>query len=74
MLKENALKRRCKRALYSIYNGYLEDKEKLIFDEIKEIDPYLNQIVDDVIDYVIYDLPLQPYILEAIRGEKHVGR
>lgn len=74
MYKENALKRRCQQALYSIYDDYLEESKIGKFNEIKENDPYLNQIIDEVLLYVIYDLPLQPIILKAIQGEYHVKR
>lgn len=74
MYKENALKRRCQQTLYSIYSDYLEESKMKKFNEIKENDPYLNQIIDEVMQYVIYDLPLQPIILEAIQGEHHVKR
>lgn len=73
MIKENVLKRRCQKTLYTIYNNYLDEDEQIKFDEIKEMDPYLNQIIEEVMHYVIYDLPLQPYILEAIRGDKHAN-
>lgn len=69
-MKENPLTRRCKKVLYSIVDESLSDDQKEIFDQIKESDPYLNQIVDEVIRYVNYDLPLQPIILEKIRGKK----
>lgn len=71
-MKENTLTRRCKKILYSIYDDYLEDDRKVVFDQIKENDPYLNQIVDDVVHYVTYDLPLQPIILDKLRGKKDV--
>ena len=55
-------------------SDYLGDEKKEKFDEIKENDPYLNQIIDEVLHYVVYDLPLQPLILDAIHGVKHAGR
>ena len=50
---------------------YLGDDKKKRFDEIKEGDPYLNQIIDEVMHYVVYDLPLQPLILDVIHGAGH---
>ncbi len=73
MLQENILKRRCRQTLYKVYSDYLGDEKKEKFDEIKENDPYLNQIIDEVLHYVVYDLPLQPLILDAIHGVKHAG-
>lgn len=74
MSKETILKRRCKQELYDLYAHHLEEDKQERFDEVKESDPYLNQIVEDVVHYVTYDLPLEDLILEAIHGEKHVGR
>lgn len=73
MLQENILKRRCKQALYAIYSEHLEEDKQEKFDEIKELDPYLNQLIDEVSHYVIYDLPLQPLLLDAIHGVKHAN-
>lgn len=73
MHQENVLKRRCRKKLYSIYSNYLGEDKKKKFDEIRESDPYLNQIVEDVIHYVIYDLPLDEIILDTIHGEYHAG-
>lgn len=74
MSKETILKRRCKQELYGLYAHHLEEDKKKRFDEVKESDPYLNQIVEDVIHYVTYELPLEEFILEVIHGEKHAGR
>lgn len=71
MLQENILKRRCRQTLYAVYSDYLGDDKKQRFDEIKEGDPYLNQIIDEVMYYVVYDLPLQPLILDVIHGAGH---
>lgn len=68
---KNTLESRCKKVLYSIYDDCLEKEQKEVFNKIKENDPYLNQIVDEVVRYVNYDLPLQPIILEKIRGKKN---
>lgn len=71
-MKEEILRRRVKKTLYSIYCDYLEEKTKNRFDEVKENDPYLNQVVEDVLDYVVNELPLEKYVLMELRGEKHV--
>lgn len=72
-MKNNSLKLRCKTTLYSIIDERLEKEQKEIFNQIKDNDLYLNQITDDVVHYVTYDLPLQPIILERIRGDKNVS-
>lgn len=72
MVSENALKRRCKQTLYMIYSEYLEEGLKERFDEICELDPYLNQIIEEVCRYVMYDLPLREFIMNAIHGDKYV--
>ncbi len=74
MQKELILKRRCQQVLYDIYEESLEEKTKKRFDEVKEVDPYMNQIIEEVVEYVIYEMPLHSIILETIRGEKHVKR
>lgn len=74
MQKELILKRRCQQVLYDIYEESLEEKTKKRFDEVKEVDPYMNQIIEEVVEYVIYEMPLNSIILETIRGEKHVKR
>ena len=71
-MKEIALRRRLEKSIYSIYDEYLDEKSKKRFEMVKENDPYINQIIEEVMDYVIYELPLEEYVVERIRGEKHV--
>ena len=71
-MKENILRRRLEMSLYSIYGEYLDEKSKKRFEMVKESDPYINQIIEEVLDYVIYELPLDEYVVERLRGDKHV--
>lgn len=70
-MRENTLRRRVKTSLYSIYDEYLDESSKKRFEMVKESDPYLNQVIEEVIDYLIYELPLDEYVVERLRGEKH---
>ncbi len=72
-MKLNSLTLRCKRTLYSIVEKDLEEEQKEIFNQIKEKELYLNQICEDVVHYVTYELPLKPIILERMRGDKNVN-
>lgn len=74
MNHESSLKKRCQATLYSLYQDSLPASSQNRFERIKESDPYLNQIIDEVMHYVVYDLPLQPIILEVIQREKHAHR
>lgn len=71
-MREEVLRRRLQRTLYMIYSDYLEEKTRGRFDEVKESDPYLNQVIEDVLDYVVNDLPLENLVIEKLRGERHV--
>ena len=71
-MKSNILSKRCLRTVYSMYEYGLDEKQKENLKQIKDSDPYLNQIVEDVVHYVNYDLPLEPLIMERIKGELHV--
>lgn len=71
-MKINSLTLRCKRTLYSIVDSCLEEEQKEVFNQIKDKEPYLDQICEDVVHYVTYELPLKPIILERIRGDKNV--
>ena len=46
----------------------------IMFGQIKDKEQYLNQICEDVVHHVTYDLPLKPIILERMRGAKNVER
>lgn len=72
MMRENVLRRRLETSLYSIYDDYLDEKARKRFEMVKENDPYINQVIEEVLDYVIYELPLDEYVVERLRGEKHV--
>ena len=72
MMKENVLRRRLETSLYSIYDEYLDEKTKKRFEMVKESDPYINQIIEEVLDYVIYELPLDEFVVEKLRGDKNV--
>ena len=69
IMVDDILRRRLQKTLYDIYDNYLEEKSKKKFDEVKESDPYLNQVIDEVLDYVVYDLPLEEYLVEKLRGD-----
>ena len=71
-MKTNSLTLRCKRTLYSIIDESLEEEQREVFNQIKDEEQYLNQICEDVVHYVTYELPLRPIILERIRGDKNV--
>lgn len=71
-MKMNSLSLRCKRTLYSIIEEGLEEEQKEVFNQIKDKEQYLNQICEDVVHHVTYDLPLKPIILERMRGDKNV--
>lgn len=73
-MKTNPLTRRCKRVLYSICEKDLTKEQIETFNQIKENDPYLNQICEEVVHYITYDLPLQPMIIEKIGGDSNVKR
>ena len=70
-MKEKVLKRRLQTSLYSIYDDYLDEESKKRFDMVKESDPYLNQVIDEVFDYLIYELPLDEIVIGRLRGEKN---
>ena len=72
MMRENVLRRRLETSLYSIYDDYLDEKARKRFEMVKENDPYINQVIEEVLDYVIYELPLDEYVVERLRGEKRV--
>ena len=69
-MKEAVLRRRLQDSLFSIYSEYLDEKTMSRFDEVKESDPYLNQVIDDVLDYLVYELPLEEYVVGKLRGDK----
>ena len=70
-MKEEALRRRLQISLYSIYDDYLDEKSKKRFDMVKDNDPYLNQVVEEVLDYLVYELPLEEIVIGKLRGEKN---
>ncbi|MGN1343646.1 MAG: hypothetical protein ACI4U3_03650 [Traorella sp.] len=71
-MKEEILRRRVKNTLYSLYTDYLETNTQKRFNEVRENDPYINQVIDDVVDFVIQELPLEDFILEELKGGRHV--
>lgn len=71
-MKENALRRRLETSLYSIYDDYLDEKSKKRFEMVRESDPYIHQIIEEVLDYVIYEMPLEEVVVGKLRGDKNV--
>lgn len=70
-MREETLRRRLQASLYSIYDDYLDEESKKRFQAVKENDPYLNQIIEETLDYLIYELPLDEIVVGRLRGEKH---
>jgi len=70
-MREEILRRRLQTSLYSIYDEYLDEESKKRFQMVKDSDPYLNQIIEETLDYLIYELPLDEIVVGRLRGEKN---
>ena len=70
-MREEILRRRLQTSLYSIYDEYLDEESKKRFKMVKDSDPYLNQIIEETLDYLIYELPLDEIVVGRLRGEKN---